>query len=124
MPGRSRSRWNRNSPPRKRVTEQQFQDQVVDLARICGYQTMHVRRTIGKGRRWTTGTSVSGWPDLAIWGNSRFLLVELKTDDGKLSTEQDDVLESLRAAGVEVHVWRPRDWDALQANLTAHVRAS
>ena len=99
------------------ISETDFQTQVVQLARICGWTTMHVRRTIGRGRRWTTSTSVSGWPDLAIWRPGRFLAVEIKTDAGTVTPEQADVLESLRGAGIDARVWRPRDWDEIQTTL-------
>jgi len=100
------------------VTETVFQAQVVELARITGWRTMHVRRSIGKGRRWTTATSVIGWPDLTIWKPGYFMLIELKTDTGKLSPEQTDVLTSLQAAGIDARCWRPTDWDEIQATLS------
>lgn len=100
-----------------RLTEAQFQQQVTDLCDLLGWRWNHVRRSIGKHQRWTTATSVIGWPDLAIWGHGRFLLVELKTDRGKLTAAQRDVLGSLRDAGVDARVWRPRDWDEIEAVL-------
>lgn len=101
------------------TSEAELQAQVVELARICGWRTMHVRRSIGKGRRWTTSTSVVGWPDLALWRPGQFLLVELKTDRGQLSNEQAVVVASLRVAGVDARVWRPSDWDSdIEPTLT------
>ena len=42
----------------------------------------------------------------------RLLWLELKTERGRVSLEQDDWLERLRASGQEVYVIRlPRDWD-------------
>jgi hypothetical protein len=105
------------------ITEAQFQEQVTDLAAICGWRWNHTRRSIGKGRRWTTATSIKGFPDLLLWHpeHGGLLLVELKTDKGALTTEQDDVLESLRKAGVDARVWRPRDFeDEIYPKLTAH----
>ena len=104
------------------LSERDFQTQVVELARITGWQTMHVRRTIGKGNKWVTGTSVPGWPDLAIWGHGRFILAELKTDRGTLTAEQEKLVASLRAAGVDVRIWRPHMWDDdIQPTLPAHI---
>jgi hypothetical protein len=102
-------------------SEADFQAQLVELARIMRWRTMHVRRTIGKGRRWTTGTSIDGWPDLTLWRPGQFLMAELKTDTGPVSDEQLDVLHSLHAAGVDARLWRPRDWDEVQATLTGPV---
>lgn len=99
------------------VSEQAFQQQVVELARVCRWRTMHVRRTVGRGRTWTTSTSVTGWPDLAIWRPGQFLLVELKSDTGKVTPDQQRVLSSLCAAGVDVRVWRPKDWEQIVETL-------
>jgi hypothetical protein len=102
------------------ITEAQFQEQVTDLARLMDWSLMHVRLTIGRGKRWTTGTSLPGWPDLALWRPGRFLLAELKTNTGQLTPGQNTVLASLILAGVEVHIWRPCDRPEIEATLTAH----
>jgi len=103
------------------LTETQFQAQVVELARICGWRVLHVRRSIGKGQRWTTTTSIVGWPDCLFYRprTGEHFAAELKTDDPKsqLSPEQVECLDELAASGVEVHVWRPADWDAIQQRL-------
>lgn len=100
------------TPP---VTEAEFQAQVLDLARIFGWRSMHVRRSIGKQRRWTTATSCDGWPDLFLWNakQGRHLAAELKSESGKVRPEQDEVLASLEFAGVAVYVWRPSDLDEI-----------
>ena len=50
---------------------------------------MTVRPSVGRrgGRpAWQTTTSIAGWPDLAcLWRPGQLLLVELKTDRGRLS---------------------------------------
>jgi len=53
--------------------------------------------------------SVSGWPDLALCGSRGFMLRELKTASGRLTTEQEQWGLMLRAAGVSWDVWRPGD---------------
>lgn len=100
------------------MTEAELQAQVVELAHICGWQTMHVRRSIGRGQQWQTSTSVSGWPDLVLWRPGAFLLVELKAERGRLTADQHAVIDSLQAAGVDARVWRPSDWPTIQATLT------
>jgi hypothetical protein len=87
---------------RLKLTEKQFQTQVVALARSLGYRVYHP---------WLSIRSEKGWPDLAIFKPGRFLLAELKTEKGKLTQNQELMIEELRQAGVEVHVWRPGDWD-------------
>lgn len=106
------------------ITEAEFQLQVTELADILGWRFMHVRRSIGKGARWTTATNVVGWCDLFMWHpeHARVIAVELKSEMGKPTPEQVSVLDSLRAAGLETYVWRPSDFDHLQAVLTARTR--
>jgi hypothetical protein len=104
-----------------RLSEAEFQAQVVELARIMRWRSNHTRRSIGKGRRWTTATSTVGWPDLTLWRPGQFLMVEVKSATGKVTAEQLDVLHSLHAAGVDARIWRPRDWDEVQATLTGPV---
>jgi hypothetical protein len=83
-------------------TEREFQAQVVELARTLGWRCYHP---------WLSIRSERGWPDLALFKPGRFLLAELKTDKGKLTPAQAAMIEDLQAAGVEVHVWKPADWD-------------
>jgi hypothetical protein len=45
------------------------------------------------------------------------LLVELKSDVGRLTAPQRYVHACLRAAGLSVHTWRPRDWETVVAAL-------
>jgi hypothetical protein len=100
------------------MTEVQLQEAVVALLNLTGWRHMHVRRTIGKGRRWTTSTSVVGWPDLFAYNPTlgRTLAIELKSDAGRLTAEQTVVLDELCRSGVETLVVRPRDLQTL-ANL-------
>ena len=95
------------------VSEAEFQQQVIDLAHAYGWHHLHVRRSIGKGRKWVTSTNVVGWPDLFMWHpkQRRTIAVELKSETGVVSPEQQAVLASLQAAGVWVDVWRPGDLD-------------
>lgn len=102
------------------MTEAEFQAQVVQLATITGWRHLHVRRTIGRGRKWTTSTNLAGWPDLLLWRPGRVIAAELKADGGKVTDEQVDVLGSLAEAGVECHVWYPADFDVIAATLGRH----
>ena len=99
------------------ISEAEFQRAVLDLAHLAGWRSMHVRRSVVRGEQWATATSVTGWPDLALWRPGRFLVVELKAQRGRLSPAQRDVLDSLTAAGVEVDVWRPSDWVEIESTL-------
>ncbi len=101
------------------LSEAEFQSHLVELAGILGWNVLHVRRSIGKGTRWTTTTSIVGWVDLLCWHPRHGMFAaELKSERGHLRPEQVEVLDSLAAAGIETHVWRPSDWPAIQARLT------
>jgi hypothetical protein len=102
------------------MSEAEWQQQVVDLAGLLNWRHLHVRRSIGKGQRWTTATNVKGFPDLLLWHEiqQRVIGAELKTEKGRVTPEQKEVLRSLGAAGVEVYVWRPADLLQVQAILS------
>ena len=99
-------------------TEAEFQDAVVALAALTGWQTMHVRRSIARKGQWATTTSVAGWPDLILWKPGRFIAAELKSETGRLTATQKTVLGSLEAAGIDVRVWRPSSWPEIETTLT------
>ena len=102
------------------MTEAELQAQVVQLAGLCGWRVMHVRKSVGRrgGKSaWQTTTSIKGWPDCAFWRPGCFFVAELKSDTGTVSADQKAVLAELREAGVPSFVWRPRDWDEIQAAL-------
>jgi hypothetical protein len=90
------------------VTEKAWQEQVVQLATLYGWRHFHVHDS----RR-----SDPGWPDLVLVRAPALLAAELKTDRGRLTTAQAEWLALLDACGVETHVWRPRDFDAVHARL-------
>lgn len=106
--------------------EKQFEGafaQAFALRRWHGYHTHNSRH------------SVSGFPDWVLVRQPRILFVELKTDTGKISPDQQQwlgelahcetharwLVEQVGLAGVqpivEVHVWRPADWDQIVETL-------
>jgi hypothetical protein len=97
------------------LTEEQFQRQVTDLARIRNWVWVHVRagRTLsGDWRVPTSGPLAKGWPDLVLV-RERIVFAELKTDRGRITADQHAVHDLLRAAGAEAYIWRPKDWDEI-----------
>lgn len=103
------------------VSEVEWQQQVVQLAAMMGWEHLHVRRSIGKQRSWVTATNIVGWPDLLLWSErqpGRHLAVELKSESGQLRPEQREVLNRLSAAGFHSYVWRPRDLETAKAVLS------
>ncbi len=104
------------APP---ISEAEWQEQFTQLARLLGWRWMHVRRSLGRGRKWVTATNVDGWPDLTLWHptQQRVMFVELKSETGRLRPDQETVLRSLIAAGQEVHVLRPSDLERAKSLL-------
>jgi len=94
------------------MTEADWQQQFVQLAKALGWHHMHVRRSLGRGKKWVTATNVDGWPDLTLWHpkQQRVIFVELKSAVGRLTADQKAVLTSLSQANRdEVYVLRPDD---------------
>ncbi len=85
-------------PLQLRITEAQWQRQVIDIARLHRWDVHHS----ADSRR-----AHAGWPDLVLVGHGRALFIELKTETGRLRPAQTRWLAALAAAGLEVAVWRP-----------------
>lgn len=96
----------------------EFQQQVIDAAHLFGWRHLHVRRTVGRGKRWTTATNIKGWPDLWLWHTKHgFAAIELKVGNDRPTPEQLDVLASLAAAGARTLVAYPADWAKVEQLL-------
>jgi hypothetical protein len=123
-----------------RPSEREFQRAVMELAELCGWETLHVRTSMQQGRYLTatTGTMAKGWPDLVFIHPKRriVLFVELKGQRGRLTDEQKRVLSVLEAiesvpmytdwthetpirTGIYSALWRPSDWPSIEATLTS-----
>lgn len=90
-----------------------------------GWSHLHVRRTIGKGKKWVTSTNRKGWPDLWAWHSRHgFVGIELKVGLDQPTPEQIEVLAELAAAGAKVLVARPHDLDLVLALLNPKRLAS
>jgi hypothetical protein len=102
------------------TAHEQLQTAVVQLCNLTGWHHLTVRRSIGKGHRWVTTTSVTGWPDLLLWSTrqpGRHLAVELKVPPDRLKPEQQEVLAQLAESGFETYVWTPEDLQAAASIL-------
>jgi len=61
---------------------------------------------------WRSDNSPSGFPDLVLVRGDRCLFVELKSEQGKLTKNQQHWAEVLsRCGSVEYFKWRPSDED-------------
>jgi hypothetical protein len=101
------------------MTENDLLRGVLDLARILGWRTIHIRpaRTAHGWRTAVQGDGI-GWPDVVAVRGSRIVAAELKASKGRTTPEQDAWLEALAATGAETHVWKPEHYpDAIAEAL-------
>ena len=93
------------------LTEKQFEAQVKDLAKFCGYKYYHTWRSIH---------SPAGFPDCVLVKVDKIIFAELKAEKGKLSPAQQEWIDILKEYEQEiflnwptndlpfaVYVWRP-----------------
>jgi hypothetical protein len=105
------------------LTEAAFQRTVIECAKLHGWLVHHTRpgRT-AKGWR-TPIQGDAGFPDLVLCHPRRglILLVELKTDCGRLTAEQERWRLALSRC-VWWATWRPRDWKWIEGVLRGEFR--
>jgi hypothetical protein len=84
---------------------------VLDMAALLGLKAAHFRPALSQSGRWHTavGGAGKGYPDLTVVGPGGVLFRELKSEVGRLSTDQRYWLADLKAAGADAGVWRPQD---------------
>jgi hypothetical protein len=94
------------------VPEALFQRQVLQLARLLRWRSAHFRPGMNTRGEWLTAVAGDGvgFPDLILVRGDRVLAVELKSELGKTSPEQDAWLAAFAQAGIESCVWRPSDF--------------
>ena len=116
------------------VKEADWQKPLIELLQTYGYRVAHFRPgmtsreyTNKKGETkkvWTTPVSAdgAGFPDIVAVKSSfpkkrRILFIELKSDIGKLSPEQEQWKLAIVAAGGEYYLARPSDYETLVEKL-------
>jgi hypothetical protein len=104
-------------------SEREFQREVIKIAKSLGWYVYHALPGQGRNKHLTLFIGKRGFPDLVLCRPPRLLFVELKSGTGKLSTDQQEWLEALRACGVEVYVWRPWDLERVTAILSGETDA-
>lgn len=83
-----------------------------ELARLLGVLTYHTHDS----RR-----SEAGYPDLHLLGAGVDAYRELKTQRGRITSDQHTYLDRLAACGHDVAVWRPAD--LLDGRIEREIRA-
>lgn len=93
------------------MSEEELQSDILSLAGRMGvlcYHTYDSRR------------SQRGWVDLVLLGSRGVLFRELKSATGKVTPDQRQWIDGLRAVGLDADVWRPADWPTrIQRELSA-----
>jgi len=100
--------------PRAPMSEADLDRAVRMLAETCGWERFHV---------WNSRHSASGFPDLVLCRPPRLAFAELKSQNGKLTVDQQRWLDFLRSVpSIEVYVWRPDDLDHIARILSPRHR--
>lgn len=104
------------------ISEEAFQNDVIDIAHQYGFLVAHFRIVKVQRANGTTFYQVpvaadgKGWPDLVLVG-PRIVYAELKAMNGILSPEQKVWRDALLKAGGEWYCWKPSDYDAIHRVL-------
>jgi len=91
------------------ITEKALLDAVVTLAKRWNWQVFHALPSMNRRGAWATHfRGHAGFPDLVLSHKvGDLVIVELKSEIGRLTEGQHKWLASFEAAGIETHVWRP-----------------
>jgi hypothetical protein len=90
------------------MTEKALQANIIQMAHALGWLVMHTRPSLNRRGVWATQlTGDPGFPDLVLANGGRLILVELKSEAGKLTPDQ---LKWQNALPNGYYVWRPSDW--------------
>lgn len=100
------------------MSEAVLQTRVIDLARTFGWLVNHGRPARKLDGGWSTPIQGDkGFPDLTLVRPPFTMFVELKSEKGRLTTEQAAWLEGLRKCGHDARVWRPSDMREIEETL-------
>jgi len=99
------------------MSERILQNAVMELATFLGWRYYHT---------YDARRSNPGYPDLHLWHpkTGRFLFIELKSSNGAVSKEQNEVLGELADVYGPDHVdvWWPKDYFSGKIEKTLRVR--
>lgn len=110
---------------RKNLPEKIFQDFVIEFAQALGWRVAHFRtvkalRENGSVQYLTpVQADGEGFPDLEFV-RERIVKAELKSDSGTIRDSQKLWAAAYMHAGVEYHLWRPRDVEEIITVLTRY----
>ena len=93
------------------LSEQAFQQQIIDLALVKGWYVYHT---------YDSRRSNPGWPDLALVhpGKKLLLFLEVKTQTGRVTQPQQRMIDTLAKVRLTTaHIVRPSDWELVEKSL-------
>lgn len=117
---------------RPKLSEAQFQRQVVRYADLMGWRVRHDRATNQRSRcrrcrsplvcaSCATPVTVvrndAGLLDLLLVRRPRIVWAELKSQRGTMTDDQLATYLELKACGQEVYLWKPSDWPVIERIL-------
>jgi len=102
------------APPRaqldRHVTERAFQQQITELADLCGWRWYHT---------FDSRRSPAGFPDLVLVRRGRLIFLEVKPESGRVTRPQAAwLLDLAQVPGVVALVVRPSDWLKVETLLS------
>lgn len=104
------------------MTEKQLLDGLLDWARQLGFITVHIPDRLyalaAEQGRYDAMSGAKSWPDITAVGHGHMLLLECKTETGRVKPGQLEMLDALAAVSndrVHVRVVRPADYDEVIA---------
>lgn len=103
---------------KKVVPEKDFQKQFLQFAKLMGWHRAHFRPGMNQRGTWQTAVAGDGvgFPDVVLV-RERVVWIELKSDVGTLSEEQEVWRDKLLFAKQEWYCWKPKDWPTIQTVL-------
>lgn len=91
------------------MTEKQFQQWLMDLAKLYGWLAYHTHRS---------QYSAAGFPDTVLLKNGRCIVAELKVGKNAPTTSQAYWLREFALVdGIEVYTWWPENRGEIEATL-------
>ncbi len=105
-----------------RITEADLEGWLLDLCQVTGWHAVHFRPAMLRSGKWVTPVSGEGkgYPDWSLFKPGHYpVLVELKSEDGKLRPEQTAwgvILKQCK--GVRYILLRPSNHEELEQILT------
>ena len=103
-----------------KITEEEFTNQVLEMARLRGWRSAHFRPARTKtGWKTAVAGDGKGFPDLFLVRRKtgHKLVAELKVPPNKCSPEQEEWLADFEAVGIPAYTWTPADFDEIERVL-------